>query len=121
LPSNVVAYIGQKVKLRIHYRSIVPLSLGYFSFSTPWIVNRARVTAIIFGDFEYLVPSHRLTPRANVNFQESSRGDRREIAFVHKGMMLPGSVVEVHWQARRSSVPERKSKASHARADASGK
>ena len=116
LPSNVAVDIGQNATLRVHYRSIVPASLGCFSFSCPWIVNSASVTATVFGDFEYLVPSHRLIPRANVSFHQSSRGDRREVAFVHNGIMLPGSVVEVNWQSRRSSAPEGRSKARRVRA-----
>jgi len=100
LPSDQYA-IGNTVKLKIHYCSIIPMSLGIFSFSTPWIVKQATVRIVVFGSFEYFSASQRLIPRVSGNPQVEPTADRRDVHLSHDGIMLPGSVIEARWQSRR--------------------
>jgi hypothetical protein len=109
LPSELLMKIGTKVRLEITYESFVPLSLSSFVFSAPWIVHGANVTIVVDGYFEYFVRSHQLLPSGSAVVTEHAYGNRRQVEFSCKGVMLPGSVMEVRWQ-RRTKPKLRKSK-----------
>lgn len=79
----------------------MPHSLGYFSFSAPWIINNISLRIKVYGDFEYCVGLSRLIPAAGSEVHiEQSGSDFREALFDHKGIMVPGSVVELRWYLR---------------------
>jgi hypothetical protein len=64
LPRALHGKVGTKIRLKISYMSIVPMSLPLFTFSTPWIVDGIRVRVLVEGSFDYFVASHRLVPQA---------------------------------------------------------
>ena len=101
LPPALLPKVGTKVKLTVNYKSIVPLSLPQFTFSAPWILNGAKVRVVVEGDFEYFAASSRLVPRGrSIDKGEQEIGNRREVNYSYRGIMLPGSAMEVRWQRR---------------------
>ncbi len=102
LPKECSAKVGSRVKLEVKYRSIIPFLLPHFVFSAPWIVHRAEVKILVEGTFEYFVPTQRLIPWSEARQTEDDSGSRREVGFIHNGIMLPGSALEVRWQLEKS-------------------
>jgi pimeloyl-ACP methyl ester carboxylesterase len=98
LPAGLENKIGNKVRLNLRYRSLVPLPLLHFVFSAPWTVNVAKsIRVVVFGKFEYFVPTYRIVPRERADFNVDSTAGRSEASFSYDGVMLPGSAVEVRW------------------------
>jgi pimeloyl-ACP methyl ester carboxylesterase len=101
LPQALHGKVGTKIRLKISYKSIVPMSLPQFTFSAPWIVGgNIGVRVVVEGSFNYFVASHRLVPNAEAKQREEHIGTSREVAFAYNGIMLPGSVMEVRWQRK---------------------
>jgi pimeloyl-ACP methyl ester carboxylesterase len=103
VPDAVRSKLGRRVRLHIQYDSYVPLSLGYFVFTSPWIINGATVRVVISGKFEYFNYNYRLIPPAKADLREQAiSDDAREVSFVYPRVLIPGSAVEVRWQRRRN-------------------
>jgi pimeloyl-ACP methyl ester carboxylesterase len=102
LPPGWENKIGTKVRIQLDYHSVVPLQLQDFFFSAPWIINVANaVRVVVYGDFEYFVPSHRLVPMARAIQAGNVLARRGDATFSYKGVLLPGSTMEVHWRRRK--------------------
>jgi pimeloyl-ACP methyl ester carboxylesterase len=104
LPPELEKKIGARVRLKLNYHSVVPLPLSHFVFSSPWIINIAKmVRVVVYGDFEYFVPSYRLVPAARADRTDDVLAGRGEATFSYDGVLLPGSAMEVRWRRRKQA------------------
>jgi hypothetical protein len=95
-------FIGRKVNLNIRYEAIVPKEIRDFSFFTPWVLDGCYIRFVLLGRFDSFRANQHIWPRVQEHLNEDSEIEgQREVTYSRDGLMLPGSSVDVRWQARK--------------------
>ncbi len=100
LPAGSTALLGEELRLKVAYESIIPKSLPLFTVSFPWLTQSCVCEISVHGTTEFFTwTSHVIgDPKLDVTLEE--QGNLHKLMFQSDQLLLPGTRVELRWQLR---------------------
>src|SRR5206468_10138957 len=100
LPAASTSLLGEELRLKVSYESIVPKSLPLFSTSFPWLTQGCVCEITVHGDIEFFTWTSHVIGDPNIEVTPEEQGQLHKLMFQSDELVLPGTRVELRWQLR---------------------